>query len=152
MPRSATLDISLPRAHAVVIRALETRCWNEKMRRPYRHAGEVAQTTLASRPLYWRIYRAGIAAGLPSEYQRHVRRQPRTPRQRAWAALEQVARTHVAQSDTPLTLRSAVLAVLQTPEGQALYRAYRATPVDRRPPLRTSAKRAGRRKAATRSH
>lgn len=150
MPRTAIIDVSLPRAHAVVIRAMESTAWNEKMRRPYRHAAEVCSSVLASKPLFWRIYQAGISAGMPSEYQRHVRRAPRTPRQQAWAALEQLARQHVAQSDTPCTLRSAVLAVLQTDEGRRRYAAYRATPVDRRPPLRKPAQRGAGKKRTTR--
>jgi hypothetical protein len=95
---------------------------NLKLRTPWQHAGVRAQHLLDTSPIYWRIYRAAIAAGEPSEFQRPGTR--RTERDEKWEPLEQAARALVARSERPLTLRNAVAAIVRTPEGEAMYRAY----------------------------
>ena len=108
--------------YALVKRWMERELLETKWRRPWIHSGERAQRLLESSPLLWRIYRAGIAAGLPSEFQK--RREVRTERDRLWRKLEGRARERVAQSERPMTLRNAVCEIVQTLEGEAMYRAY----------------------------
>jgi hypothetical protein len=132
-----SVAISLHAAHALVLQTLESTAWNVKLRTPYRHAAEVCRSVLQSAPHRWAIYRAGIAAGLPSEFQRRPRQ---TPRAQAWRRLERLGRAYVAQSTEPMTLHDGVLKALETPKGQALLRAYRATPPDRPKPLKSARK------------
>jgi hypothetical protein len=109
-------------AYALIKRWMERELLNTTWRRPWTHAGTRAQHLLEESPLVWRVYQAGIAAGRPSEYQKP--REIRTERDRLWHEIERRGRERVAQSVRPLTLRNAVAAVVQTPEGDALYRAY----------------------------
>jgi hypothetical protein len=141
---AAAIAISLHAAHAIVLQQMETTAWNVKLRTPYRHAAEVCRSVLQHAPHRWRIYRAGIAVGLPSEFQRRPRH---TARATAWRRLDALGRTYVAASPAPITLRDGILRALETDEGQALLRAYRATPLDRPKPLKPARKR-----RATRKH
>jgi hypothetical protein len=77
----------------------------------------------------WRVYRAGIAAGYASEFQKP--KAIRTERERHWQRLEQAARRLVATSAEPMTLREAVLELLKTPEGRRLYQRYASSPTPR---------------------
>lgn len=114
--------LSLTRTYALAKHVIEARIWSWKARAPWLHAAVMASTLLRRSPILWRIYQAGIAAGLPSEFQK--RRPQRSKRDALWSRIENAGRARVAASPTPLTLREAVIEVVRTPEGRAWYREY----------------------------
>lgn len=119
-----TIPLPVPHAYALVRRVMETRIWEQKIRAPWRHAADIASDMLQQSPLLARVYAAGIAAGLPSEFQRP--RRVRTRRDRLWQRIEDEARARCARSERPLTLRAAVMEVVR--ERPEWYRAYARTP------------------------
>lgn len=108
--------------YGLLKRWMERELLANKSRAPWVHAGDHAQRLLEASPRRWRIYKAGIAAGRPSEFQKP--REIRIERDRLWQEIERRGRDRVAQSERPLTLRNAVCDVVRTPEGQAMYGAY----------------------------
>lgn len=119
-----------PTQHAVRVtdlyriakRTLEDDITAWKRREPWLHAATMATRLIERSPVLWRVYQAGIAAGLPSEFQ--TARRVRSERDRRWQRIETAARTRVARSRYPLTLRSAVIAVVSTTQGREWYRRY----------------------------
>lgn len=89
------------------------------------HLADASTQVLQSEPAIWAVYQRAISAGLPSEYQR-PRRPPASPTaaDRAWFEIERLARAFVASSPTPITLRSAVVKVVQA--DPSLYERYAA--------------------------
>jgi hypothetical protein len=79
---------------------------------------------LQQSPLLARLYLAGMAAGLPPEFQKP--RPVRTRRDRLWQRIDAEARARIAQSARPLTLRAAVIEVVR--ERPEWYRAYARAP------------------------
>ena len=81
--------------------------------KPALHLADASTQVLQEHPALWVIYQRAIAAGLPSEFQRPKRR-PATPTavDRVWWEIERLARTVVASSVEPITLRSAVIKVV----------------------------------------
>lgn len=77
------------------------------------HLADASTQVLQSEPALWSLYQRAIAAGLPSEFQR-PRRRPSSPTaaDRVWFEVERLARTLVASSPTPITLRTAVVKVV----------------------------------------
>lgn len=121
-----TRTITLPVVHAYALarRVMETRIWERKTRAPWRHGADIASELLQQSPLLARVYVAGMAAGLPSEFQKP--RRVRTRRDRLWQRIEAEGRARVAQSPRPLTLRAAVIEVVR--ERPEWYRAYARAP------------------------
>lgn len=77
------------------------------------HLADASTQVLQSSPSLWPLYQRAIAAGHPSEFMRPKRR-PASPTaaDRVWFEIERLARTLVASSPTPITLRSAVVKVV----------------------------------------
>lgn len=121
-----TRTITLPVAHAYALarRVMETRIWEHKTRAPWRHAADIATELLQQSPLLARLYVAGMAAGLPPEFQKP--RPVRTRRDRLWQRIDAEARARIARSPRPLTLRAAVIEVVR--ERPEWYRAYARAP------------------------
>ena len=81
--------------------------------RPTLHLADASTQVLQSSPSLWAVYQRAIAAGLPSEFQRHKRKSMSpTPVERAWWEIERLARAVVASSIEPITLRTAVMKVV----------------------------------------
>jgi hypothetical protein len=89
------------------------------------HLADASMQVLQTHPSVWMLYRRAIGAGLPSEFQR-FRRPPASPTaaDRAWQVIERLARTLVGVSDTPITLRTAVMKVVEA--DPSLYDRYAA--------------------------
>jgi hypothetical protein len=118
-----TVNVSVRRAYALGRIVLEHYALALKQRDPQVHLATACQLALEQHPIVWRVYRAGIRAGLPSEFLRPRRRRAiPTPKDRAWDLIETLARTLVAASETPLTLREAVGRVVEA--NPDLYRQY----------------------------
>ena len=107
---SATVTVSKVRSYALVKELIESRVTQTRVAEPWRHAGDIAADVLRSSPGAWRVYRAAIAAGLPSEFQRSSSAKTSA----TWRAVEREARAEVGASDHPLTLRQAVIIVTHT--------------------------------------
>jgi hypothetical protein len=110
-------------AYPAVKSAIEEEALELARQQPTLHLADACLCVLTANPEYWQVYRAAIGAGLPSEFQRALRsRAVPTPKDRAWNQIETLARTLVAASAEPMTLRSAVERVVEAnPE---LYRRY----------------------------
>ena len=89
------------------------------------HLADASALVLRSSPSLWLLYREAIRSGLPSEFQR-PKRQPTRPTlaHRAWFEIEHLARTLVAASTDPVTLRTAVMKVVEA--DPSLYERYAA--------------------------
>lgn len=109
-----TYDVSIPTAYAVTKRLMEDDALNLQQRNPYLHLADCCTKALQRHPAWWPVYRAAMRADLPSEFQ-HAKRKPSRPTatDRAWFVIERLARTLVAASSDPLTLRSAVVRVVE---------------------------------------
>jgi hypothetical protein len=105
------VQVDVRRAYALVKPLIEEEALALKARNPWLHLADACTAVHRRRPLYWRIYRAAMAPDVrcPSEFQR-ARRPPGRlkPKHRAWNVIEDLARTLVAASREPLTLRDAV--------------------------------------------
>jgi hypothetical protein len=78
------------------------------------HLADASAQVLRLSPSLWLLYQEAIAAGHPSEFQRPKRQPTRpTPADRVWFAIERLARTLVAASAEPMTLRTAVVRVVE---------------------------------------
>ncbi len=117
--------VSVTRAYALTRPLVEHSALALRQLHPELHLAECCQRVLQQHPVLWRTYRAAIRAGLPSEFLRARRRRAiPTPKDRAWDQIEMLARTLVAASAEPLTLRSAVGRVVEA--NPDLYRRYAA--------------------------
>lgn len=117
------IAISVRQAYALTKPLLEHKALSLRARNPWLHLADACTLALQRQPACWRVYRAAMRAGLPSEFQRG--RRPRaipTPKDRAWQRIEMLARTLVAASTEPLTLRNAVMDVVRA--NPDLYRRY----------------------------
>jgi hypothetical protein len=78
------------------------------------HLADASTQVLQSSPSIWSLYQRAIAAGLPSEFQRAKRASASpTPKDHAWRRIERLARAMVASSTNPITLRTAVMKVVE---------------------------------------
>lgn len=122
---NTTQPVLVRRAYAITKRLIENEALALKDRNPYLHLADACTEVLRRRPAYWRVYRAAMApsVALPSEFQRAKPKPPVLRSQdRAWQVIEDLARTLVAASTEPLTLRNAVARVVEA--NPALYRRY----------------------------
>jgi hypothetical protein len=110
-----TLTVSTPRAYPVARTVLEHHALDLQQRNPSLHLSMACQLALEQHPVVWRVYRSGIRHGLAPEFQRPKRRpsQP-TPVDRAYFVIEDLGRALVGASETPITLRHAVVRVVET--------------------------------------
>jgi hypothetical protein len=117
--------LSVRRTYALTRRLIEHGALALREQHPELHLADCCHRVLVQRPVFWRTYRAAIQAGLPSEFLRARRRRAvPTPKDRAWDQIEMLARTLVAASAEPLTLRNAVGRVVEA--NPDLYRRYAA--------------------------
>jgi hypothetical protein len=94
---------------------------------PGLHPDDACAEALRANPSLWLLYQQGIRAGMAPTFVRQKRRHViPTPRERAWQVIENLARTLVASSETPVTLRQAVMRVVEAQPD--LYRAYATAP------------------------
>lgn len=109
------MEVSVPRVYYGLVKpSLETAALALRARRPWLPLAECCSRVLRERSIAWRVYREAMKAGCASEFQRAKRRPSRfTATDRAWFAIERLARTLVAASSDPLTLRSAVVRVVE---------------------------------------
>ncbi len=117
--------VPIRRAYALTKCLMESEALDLKRRNPYLHLADACTEVLRRRPTYWLVYRAAMAPDvrMPSEFQLPARRRavPR-PRDVAWQMIEDLARTIVTASMTPITLRDAVGRVVAA--NPQLYRDY----------------------------
>jgi hypothetical protein len=119
-----SVRVSLPRAYALGRSVLEHHALALKQRDPSMHLSTACQLALEQQRLVWRVYREGICHGLASEFQRFKRRPTRpTPVDRAYFVIEDVARALVGASSEPITLRNAVVRIVDA--NPRLFEAYR---------------------------
>lgn len=119
--------LNLHASYRVVKHLLEMTALDYHQRNPWLHLADACTLALRAKPHLWTVYREAMRAGLPSEFQKAKRRPAVwTARDRHWQAIEDLARTLVAASREPLTLRNAVVAVVQA--NPALYRRYAHAP------------------------
>ncbi len=94
--------------------AIEHRAVALNRQQPRRKLSDCVTAALAEDSALWRAYRQAIGAGEPEEFRRWNERRPDTPKEQAWQRIDAVARSLVAVSAEPLTLRSAVIKTVQT--------------------------------------
>ena len=115
--------LSVTRAYALTKRLIERNALALHLRNPWLHLADCCQRVLQQHPAFWRTYRVAMRAGLPSEFLRVRRRRASiVPKDHAWEQIEMLARTLVAASTEPLTLRNAVGRVVEANPG--LYQQY----------------------------
>jgi hypothetical protein len=117
--------LSVPRAYALTKRLIEREALSLRQQHPELHLAECCQRVIERRPFYWRVYREAMKARCASEFQK-AKRPPSRPTSvdRVWFDIERLARTLVAASSEPLTLRNAVVRLVDAqPELLARYAA-----------------------------
>jgi hypothetical protein len=112
--------VKLDAAWMIARRTLERRTL--QLRQRVGHAGVAASLVLKRDPALFRIYQQAMRAGYPPEFQR-PKPKPTTRRQRAWHRIEQAARSVVARTAEPMTLRDAVIGVVR--QHPSWYEEYR---------------------------
>jgi hypothetical protein len=110
-----THDVSVRRLYYGIVKpSLEAASLVLKQRRPWLHLAECCSRVLRAKPLEWRVYREAMKAGCASEFQRPKRLPSRpTSVDRVWFDIEAMARMLVATSAEPLTLRAAVVRLVE---------------------------------------
>ena len=103
--------MSISRTYYSVVKPLiEREALTLKQHRSWLHLAECCQRVLQRKPTAWRVYREAMKAGCASEFQAPKRPPSRpTSVDRVWFQVERLARTLVAASSEPLTLRNAVV-------------------------------------------
>lgn len=87
------------------------------------HLADASTQVLQSSPSLWLLYQQAIGAGLPSEFQRPKRRSARPSQaERSWWVIEDLSRTLVSASESPISLRTAVMRIVGA--DPALYERY----------------------------
>jgi hypothetical protein len=106
-----------------VKRLIESHALALRAERPGVHLADACTEVLRANPSLWMLYQQGIRDGMPSEFQRGRRRRAiPTPKDQAWQVIEDLARTLVAASTEPITLRNAVGRVVEV--NPDLYQQY----------------------------
>jgi hypothetical protein len=118
-----THHVSLAKAYAVTKRLIELEAHALRRRNPLLSLPDACTKVLRQHPEWWKVYRAAMRAGLPSEFQSGKRKPPRpTPAQGAWMLIDDLSRTLVAASTEVVTLYTAIQRVVTArPE---LYQRY----------------------------